>query len=174
MQHATSADVEALAELEKLCFPPQEAASEDQLRERVARYGNHFYLLYEGERLVSFVDGPVVEETDLKDEMFSDPTFHTEDGAWQMIFGVNTHPDYRRRGLASRLIREMVRESREQGRKGIVLTCKVEKIPFYARLGFHDEGVSGSEHGGALWHQMRLQFEPSSPESEGTMPCRTK
>ena len=29
-------------------------------------------------------------------------------------------------------------------------------LPFYAKFGFVDEGVSASVHGNALWHQMRL------------------
>ncbi len=45
-----------------------------------------------------------------------------------------------------------------QGRKGLVLTCKEALIHYYAKFGFLDEGVSSSQHGGAVWHQMRLTF----------------
>ena len=37
-----------------------------------------------------------------------------------------------------------------------MLTCLDDLIPFYARLGFADEGLSTSNHGGVPWHQMRL------------------
>lgn len=82
-----------------------------------------------------------------------------EDGAWQMIFGVNTLPDYRRHGYAGKLIRCAIDEARQQGRKGLVLTCKEKLIPYYAKFGFSDEGVSDkSTHGNVVWHQMRLVF----------------
>ncbi|MDY6059197.1 MAG: GNAT family N-acetyltransferase, partial [Candidatus Fimenecus sp.] len=39
------------------------------------------------------------------------------------------------------------------------LTCKDKLLPFYARLGFVDEGVTDkSTHGNAVWHQMRIIF----------------
>ena len=41
-----------------------------------------------------------------------------------MIFGVNTLPDYRRRGYAARLIEALIADAKEQGRRGVVLTCK--------------------------------------------------
>ena len=84
---------------------------------------------------------------------------HNEAGQWQMIFGVNTLPDYRRQGHAGTLIRRMIKEARENGRKGLVLTCKAELVSWYSGFGFLDEGVSSSVHGCAVWHQMRLEFQ---------------
>ena len=83
---------------------------------------------------------------------------HNEKGAWQMIFGVVTHPDYQRRGCAELLLRYVVQQAREQGRKGLVLTCKERLVHFYAKIGFADEGISESTHGGVAWHKMRLTF----------------
>lgn len=40
-----------------------------------------------------------------------------------------------------------------------MLTCKEHLLHYYAKLGFVNEGVSGSVHGGAVWYQMRLTFE---------------
>lgn len=52
----------------------------------------------------------------------------------------------------------MLADARATGRKGVVLTCKQALLPFYSRFGFVDEGVSGSTHGGVVWHQMRIVF----------------
>lgn len=49
-------------------------------------------------------------------------------------------------------------DTNEQGRKGPVLTRKTRMIPYGARFGFTDEGISGSTHGDAVWHRMRLTF----------------
>ncbi len=32
-------------------------------------------------------------------------------------------------------------------------------LPFYAKFGFVDEGVSASVHGNVVWHQMRLTLQ---------------
>ncbi len=159
IRHATKHDISAISEVEAKCFPPSEAASEKAFTGRIENYGNHFWLMYENDKLIAFVDGFVTDESDLTDEMFADATMHDENGAWQMIFGVNTLPEYRNNGYASELLRRAVDEAKEQGRKGVVLTCKDKLLPFYARLGFVDEGVTDkSTHGNAVWHQMRIIF----------------
>lgn len=159
IRHATKHDISAISEVETKCFPPSEAASEKAFTERIENYGNHFWLMYENDKLIAFVDGFVTDESDLTDEMFADATMHDENGAWQMIFGVNTLPEYRNNGYASELLRRAVDKAKEQGRKGVVLTCKDKLLPFYARLGFVDEGVTDkSTHGNAVWHQMRIIF----------------
>ena len=81
-----------------------------------------------------------------------------EQGAWQMIFGVNTLPACRRRGYAEQLLRRAIADARAQGRKGLVLTCKDRLVHYYAKFGFVSEGISGSTHGGVVWYQMRLTF----------------
>ena len=156
---ATPEDLDRVAEVEALCFPAAEAASKAEFARRLAHYADHFWLMLEGERLISFVDGFVTDEPDLRDEMFADASLHDPNGAWQMIFGVNTVPSHRCRGYAGTLIRRAIDDARAQGRKGLVLTCKVHKIPYYAKFGFQDEGFCGSMHGGVAWHQMRLTFD---------------
>ena len=51
-----------------------------------------------------------------------------------------------------------VDEAEKEGRLGVVLTCKDYLVHFYERLGFVNEGVSDSTHGGVTWYQMRLTF----------------
>ena len=155
---ATPVDLDEIAALEALCFPEAEAAPREAFAWRLAAYPSHFLLLEKGGRIVSFVNGPVTRERDLVDPMYELPAFHREDAPWQMVFGVVTRPDYRRRGYAGMLLERFAEQARREGRKGIVLTCKTEKVPFYERFGFVDEGVSASLHGGVPWRQMRLTF----------------
>ena len=159
IKYATTEDIAAIAAVEAECFPPAEAATEKEFVDRVKYYGNHFWLMYEAEKLIAFVDGFVTDEPDLTDEMYEKATLHDENGAWQMIFGVNTIPAYRKHGYAGELIRRAIEDARKQGRKGLVLTCKDRLVHYYAKFGFADEGVSDkSTHGNAVWHQMRLTF----------------
>lgn len=158
IRHATAADLEALAEVEAECFPKAEAATAEELAGRVKYYGNHFWLMFDGDRLVSFVDGFVTDAADLTDEMYAKAELHQEDGAWQMIFGVNTLPAYRKHGYAGELLKAAIADAKKQGRKGLVLTCKDRLVHYYAKFGFKNEGVSGSTHGGVTWYQMRLTF----------------
>ena len=167
LRRGNPGDLDAVAALEALCFPPAEAADRETLAGRLAAWPEHFLLLWEGDRLIAFLDGFCTPEPDLRDEMYADPALHREDGAWVMIFGVDTHPDHRGRGHASRLLKEAIREARAAGRQGLVLTCKEPLLPFYARLGFRDEGITEkSIHGGVRWHQMRLRFREGDQWAE--------
>lgn len=159
IKYANEEDIAAIAAVEAECFPPAEAATAKEFVDRVKYYGNHFWLMYEAKKLIAFVDGFVTDERDLTDVMYEDATLHNENGAWQMIFGVNTIPAYRKQGYAGELISRAIEDARLQGRKGLVLTCKERLVPHYAKFGFVDEGVSEkSTHGNVVWHQMRLSF----------------
>ena len=160
IKYAMNEDITEIAAVEAECFPPAEAATEKEFVERVKYYGNHFWLMYEAGKLIAFVDGFVTDESDLTDEMYKNAFMHDENGAWQMIFGVNTLPDYRKHGYAGKLICRAIDDARQKGRKGLVLTCKEKLVPYYAKFGFSDEGISDkSTHGNVVWHQMRLVFD---------------
>lgn len=155
---ATTGDLTEIAQIEAVCFPAAEAATPASFAQRLQYYADHFWLLLDGSVMVGFVNGMVTDEPDLRDEMYENAAMHREDGAWQMIFGVDTIPAYRRRGCAERLLSHVIQEARAQGRKGLVLTCKEPLLHYYAKFGFVNEGVSPSTHGDALWYQMRLTF----------------
>ena len=139
---ATLQDIDQIAAVEKECFPAAEAATKEEFEQRLSHYADHFWLMFEDDTLIAFVDGMVTDQADLTDEMYENASMHQEDGAWQMIFGVNTLPA----------------DAKDQGRKGLVLTCKDRLVHYYAKFGFENEGVSESVHGNIVWNQMRLKF----------------
>ena len=158
IRNATMEDLFEVAAVEAECFPVSEAAMASEFRGRIACYGGHFWLLFEDERLVSFVDGMVTDQEDLTDEMYERAELHQEAGEWQMIFGVATDPAEQGKGYAAALMRRVIADTKSQGKKGLVLTCKERLLSFYGQFGYRNEGVSGSEHGGAVWYEMRLTF----------------
>lgn len=162
IRRASLSDLDRLERIEAACFPPEEAAGRVTLAGRLAVYPEHFWLLLAAGEPVAFLNGLATDERDLRDEMYDNPTLHQEDGAWQMIFGLDTLPEYRCRGYGGRLLRAAILDAREKGRRGLVLTCKEALIPYYSGFGFHNEGLSASVHGGARWYQMRLTFRSAS------------
>ena len=174
IRHATLNDLQAIAAVEAAWFPAAEAASADELRERLMVYPDCFWLMIDDAaddakataaraatvdgRLVAFINGFVTDSPDLSDDMYADAAQHDPHGAWQMVFGVDTAPEYRHCGYASALMRRVIEDARQAGRAGLVLTCKNRLVGFYARLGYVDEGISESTHGNVVWHQMRLRF----------------
>mgnify|MGYP000915635316 FL=1 len=159
---ATPADLDAVADLETVCFPPAEAAGRDAVAARLTAYPDRVWLGLDeedghgGRSLLACINGMRTSVPDLTDEMFSHAELHEPDGSWQMIFSVMTSPERRGEGLAGRLLEHVIAVSRADECRGLVLTAKAGLLGFYARYGFVDEGVCASDHGGAVWHQMRL------------------
>ena len=159
IRNATIDDLDDIVQLEHLSFPSNEAASGKDLKDRLIHYPNHFWLLYEEEKLVSLVDGLCCNIEDLTDDMFHNASMHDENGQVQMILGVCTHPDFRKKGYSSALMNQLIGDCKKQNRKSIVLTCKESLIGFYSKFGFVDEGLSQSSHGGEQWNQVRLKLD---------------
>ena len=155
---AVPADVDAVTALEAACFPPAEAAPRASMATRLAAFPHTFWLLWEGEELLAMVNGMTARERDLTDEMYAGDQRYDPQGPWLMIFGVASRPDCRGKGYPSQLMERAIQQAKAQGRAGLVLTCKERLLPYYARFGFVNEGVSSSAHGGAVWYQMRLAF----------------
>ena len=114
---ATLNDLDAIAAVEAECFPAEEAATKEDFEKRLKFYGNHFWLMFDEDKLIAFVDGLVTNCADLSDDMYEKAEMHKEDGDWQMIFGVNTIPEYRRKGYAGELIKKAVSDAKNQGRR---------------------------------------------------------
>jgi ribosomal protein S18 acetylase RimI-like enzyme len=158
IRSANISDLFAIAAVEAVCFPPSEAATEKDFESRLCVYPDHFWLLEDDGKLVGFINGMLTDETTIRDEMFKNAALHNKNGVWQAIFGVNTIPQYRRKGLAAMMMERVISDARTQGRKGCILTCKQELIHYYEKFGYKNEGISQSVHGGALWYDMRLTF----------------
>ena len=67
---ASLQDLEDIAAVEAACFPVAEAATKAEFAERIQHYGDHFFLLYDKQKLLAFVDGFVTDEQNLTDEMY--------------------------------------------------------------------------------------------------------
>ena len=159
IRKAVMDDLEEISAIETMCFPAEEAATKESFKGRLEVYPDYFWILEdENRKIVSFVNGMLTDIEKLEDKMFENPNMHNENGKWQMIFGVNTLPEHRKKGYAKLLLKEVIRNSKEQAKKGIVLTCKEELVSYYSKLGFINEGKSDSVHGGAVWYEMRIVF----------------
>ena len=155
---ASVQDLDDIARVEALCFPPAEAADRSSIQRRLSVFSDRFWLLWEGDTLIGFVNGMLTNSPDLSDEMYENASLHNSDGSWQMIFGVDTIPAFRRQGCAEWVLNHVIEQCKRENRRGLVLTCKEHLLHYYAKFGFQNEGISPSVHGNVRWYQMRLTF----------------
>ena len=149
-------DLDRCAAVEAACFPPEQAASREKIRDRIEAYGDHILVGELDGAVIGYVMGPVIGQDAIEDEMFDNTDCHGEENPWQSVFSLAVHPDWRGRGYSRKLLDALVDLARQEGRKGIALTCLEEKMAYYESFGFKNHGVSKSVHGGAVWYDMVL------------------
>ncbi len=151
-------DLKAIFEIEAVCFPPNQAASFDTLSQRLLAFPQHFWLAEENEVITGFINGMITNYDVVKDEMFKNVELHMEDGAWQSVFGLAVLPEFQNKGYAGKLLEHVMLVSRQNRRKGIVLTCEKHLVPYYEKFGFVNAGLSASVHGGDVFYDMRKEL----------------
>lgn len=149
-------ELDRCAAIEAACFPWEQAASRDAIRERIAAYSDHFLVGEAAGELVGFVMGPVIDAHAIADEMFADTACHSPAGAYQAVFSLAVHPDFQGRGYGRELLEACIAQARRENRRAVVLTCLERKLAYYESFGFENRGVSDSVHGGSVWYDMLL------------------
>lgn len=159
IRNANWQDLDKLAQIEAVCFPAAEAATKETLAQRLQIYSKHFWILELNDgTVIGFIDGFVTNQAAITDKMFEQPHLHDESAAYQAVFGLNVLPDYRGNHYGIALMNRLIADARATGRKGCILTCKENMISYYEKFGYQNQGVSQSEHGGAVWYDMLLEF----------------
>lgn len=155
---AQLSDLDRVTEIEYICFPAEQAATRAAFEQRIKTFPSHFILLEHEGTPIGFVNGAVLDARYIEDEMYEHTDSHNEQGAYQSVYGLDVLPEYRGRGLAHKLMAQLIDQAKKEGRRGVTLTCLEEKIGFYETMGFKNEGVSDSSHGGVVWNNMILEF----------------
>lgn len=158
IRQAKMTDLDAITEVERVCFPPLEAAPRDSFEKRMNAFLDSFIVAEVEGEVVGFVQGCVTNERVIRDEMFKDAKLHDPDGDYQAVFGFAVMPRYRGSGIAQKLMHEFIGLTRQRGKKGLILTCKEHLIDYYGTYGYENLGVSGSNHGGAVWYDLIIEF----------------
>ncbi|GAU79525.1 GNAT family N-acetyltransferase [Fusibacter sp. 3D3] len=147
-------DLEAVVEIERQCFPVAEAAERSSIKERMATFPENFFVAEESDQLIGFINGCTTNSPVIYDEMFHDTSHHIPSGEIIAVFGLDVIEAYRRKGIASKLMKVFIENAREKGKKAVILTCKSHLLSYYESFGFKNDGISKSTHGGAVWYDM--------------------
>ncbi len=150
-------EAEQAAQIEQICFPPNEACSKPKIVERVAAAPELFLVAVDQEtgKLAGFLNGIATDEYAFRDEFFTDAGLHNPDGKNVMLLGLDVLPEYRGQGLAREIMFRYLRRESEKGRKMVFLTCLKSKVKMYTKMGYQNRGISQSVWGGEQWYDMQ-------------------
>lgn len=144
--------------IEQICFPPNEACSEKNMKERIAKAPELFLVAIDSEtgKIAGFLNGLATEEPTFRDEFFTDASLYNPSGKNVMLLGLDVLPEYRGQGLAREIVRRYACREQANNRSKLILTCLDSKVEMYKKFGFVDEGLANSTWGGEEWHEMSL------------------
>ena len=150
-------EAEQAAEIERICFPPNEACSRERIFERVAAAPELFLVAVDREtgKLAGFLNGIATDEHTFRDAFFTDITLYNPDGCNVMLLGLDVLPKYRGQGLAREIMSRYLSREQENGRRMVLLTCLESKVEMYIKMGYHNNGIAASAWGGEQWYEMR-------------------
>lgn len=149
-------EIEQAVTIEQVCFPPNEACSEDHMRERIKVASDLFLVAIDKDngQIAGFLNGIATNEYMFRDDFFTDASLHQVDGKNIMLLGLDVLPEYRKQGLAHEIVYRYLRRESDRDRKMVTLTCLKNKMNFYQKMGFTDRGISSSTWGDEEWHEM--------------------
>lgn len=151
---ARPGDLDRLMEIEALTFPPVEAAPRATFAFRIAHFPEWFYVAEEGGEIVGLLNGRRTPHDFICDELY-EPEGASYGDCFALLC-VETDPAWQGRGVAAALIGRMLDDARSRGVTCVTLACKDRLVPYYAKFGFARAGLSQSQHGGAVWNDMKL------------------
>lgn len=159
IRFAKKEDLDRIADIELECFPVAEAADRETLRTRFEAFSENFLVAEKDGRVIGFINGCTIDVPELSDELYHNTKLHKPTGNYQTVFGLDVIPEYRKQGIAGKLLDELINLSKKRSKKAVILTCKDQLVHYYSKFGFKHLGVSASSHGGAKWNDMYLELK---------------
>lgn len=184
----TLEDLDKVAELEALGFPPNERCSREGLIYRLTTCPELSSGLFirefefdsndelpqgkstiKSEELIGHVLGTKIFGDFITEASMEIPTpggnntkkGHIEGSNTIGIHSVVVHPDYQKKNLATLLLHDYIQKlSNQQIGDKISIIAKDNLLPFYNRLGFITKGESECQHGGEKWFDLSCPLIP--------------
>ncbi len=155
---ATLEDLNRVTEIEATCFPSSEAADKTTMKERLEVYQKGFFVGEIDGEIIGFINGGAFNADSIQDEFFESMEHHNDHNKALVIFGLDVHPNYQGKGIASLLMKHFIEFARSECKEAVLLTCKDHLLHYYEKFGYINNGPSNSSHGGAKWYDMTLKL----------------
>ena len=133
--------VAQVADLEAICF--SDPWSEKSVASEITNPLSYWLVAVDGERVAGYVGSQtVLDETDM--------------------MNIAVHPDYRRQGLAERLVAQLVEALKDKGSRCLTLEVRQSNTPaigLYEKLGFSQIGLRKNYYRNPKEHALILRKE---------------
>ena len=145
IRRVTMDDLEEVVNLESAAFKMTKEQTKNDMMGRIENYPDTFLVAREDGKVIGHIFGPAFNKRYIEDELYFENHPNQKDDRYQMVLSLAVLPEYRKQGVATKLIEAMTQEARKQNRQAISLTCLPKLIKFYEKRGFHNEGKTSDD-----------------------------
>lgn len=145
IRRVTMDDLEEVVNLESAAFKMTKEQTKNDMMGRIENYPDTFLVAQEDGKVIGHIFGPAFNKRYIEDELYFENHPNQKDDRYQMVLSLAVLPEYRKQGVATKLIEAMMQEARKQNRQAISLTCLPKLIKFYEKRGFHNEGKTSDD-----------------------------
>ncbi|MDK7951910.1 GNAT family N-acetyltransferase [Lactobacillus paragasseri] len=145
IRRVTMDDLEEVVNLESAAFKMTKEQTRNDMVGRIENYPDTFLVAQEDGKVIGHIFGPTFNKRYIEDELYFENHPNQKDDRYQMVLSLAVLPEYRKQGVATKLIEAMTQEARKQNRQAISLTCLPKLIKFYEKRGFHNEGKTSDD-----------------------------
>ena len=145
IRRVTMDDLEEVVNLESAAFKMTKEQTKNDMMGRIENYPDTFLVAQEDGKVIGHIFGPTFNKRYIEDELYFENHPNQKDDRYQMVLSLAVLPEYRKQGVATKLIEAMTQEARKQNRQAISLTCLPKLIKFYEKRGFHNEGKTSDD-----------------------------
>ena len=138
-------DLGEVVNLESAAFKMTKEQTKYDMMGRIENYPDTFLVAQEDGKVIGHIFGPAFNKRYIEDELYFENHPNQKDDCYQMVLSLAVLPEYRKQGVATKLIEAMTQEARKQNRQAISLTCLPKLIKFYEKRGFHNEGKTSDD-----------------------------
>lgn len=181
---STPQDMLECFEIESSSYPSDEAASMSSLEYR-QQFANPYFQVAttinndNEPTIVGFVCATRCDDFEDEEVMAT----HSETGRLLAIHSVVVREEFRRKGIASAMLKHYVRTVEEENKKSststvavesIVLLAKSHLLGFYVNCGFQVNRPSPIVHGKDLWYELERPLVRGLPDTGESWFCKTE
>lgn len=154
IRHSRLDDWAEIVRIENENFSPAEAATAEDLKQRLEKISDTFLVAEIDHQIAGYVVGPAVTNRYLTDNLFHEVVSNPSQGGFIALTNLSIAKEFQGQGVGTALLAAMKDLAVAQKRQGITLTCHDDLISYYEMNRFTDEGESESTHGGATWYNL--------------------
>lgn len=145
IRRVTMDDLGEVVNLESAAFKMTKEQTRNDMVGRIENYPDTFLVAQEDGKVIGHIFGPTFNKRYIEDELYFENHPNQKDDRYQMVLSLAVLPEYRKQGVATKLIEAMTQEARKQNRQAISLICLPKLIKFYEKRGFHNEGKTSDD-----------------------------